>query len=612
MIVSIETVTLFGQGFNPEFRLPGFSPNLLGGPYLFLKDLVVAGVLGAVCVALYRWILSHPRRLIGFAPAEARYTHHSHTEALVILVFIFLLMLTDLIYYGGRLVWGIGNSGIQAERNWSPVSGTVGSLVAPLGGDVAKFLSDASWWIHLAVILVFMNLLPRSKHFHVITAIPNVFFGKLEPPGALSSLDLEKAESFGVSHIDQFNWKQVLDMYSCTECGRCSSHCPATLTGKSLAPRQLLLDLRDYLYQHQSEVIAKRLDGKESDGEVGDNIVGERLIADDVLWACTSCRACEEACPVAIEYVDKIVDMRRHLVQEEARFPGELNRTFKAMEVNGSPWGLGKEKRAELANDLGIPFFQEKAQAEYLLFVGCAGAFDDRARKTTASLVRVLKEAGVDFAVLGADEPCNGETARRLGNEYLFQTMAAEAIGIFEKQGVQKIITHCPHCFNTLKNEYPQFGGHYVVIHTTELLSQLEKEGKIRLKNPTDKKITFHDPCYLGRYNGVYDPPRDLLQKIPGIHLAEMERHKRTAMCCGAGGGRMWLEEDPHQRVNNLRVEQALQTSPDTVAVSCPYCMIMLEDGVKAKGCEDSIQVRDVVELVDQALGNSHARLKRI
>jgi Fe-S oxidoreductase len=472
-------------------------------------------------------------------------------------------------------------------------------------------LSDASWWVHISVILTFLNLLPRSKHFHIITAIPNVFFGKLEPAGALSPLDLEKSEEFGVSHIDQFNWKQVLDMYSCTECGRCSSHCPATLTGKRLAPRQLLLDLRDYLYGHQREMTAKRLQAKGTGGEVGENIVGERLIADDVLWACTTCRACEEACPVGIEYVDKIVDMRRHLVQEEARFPSELTRTFKGMEVDGSPWGLGREKGGELAASLGLPLIQDKPGAEYLLFVGCAATFDDRARKTVISLAKILKEAKVDVAILGREEPCNGETARRLGNEYLFQTMASEAIGIFEQRGVKKIITHCPHCFNTLKNEYPQFGGRYIVLHTAELLSELEKEGKIRPKHPAGKRITFHDPCYLGRYNGLYDPPRELLEKIPGVELVEMERHKKTAMCCGAGGGRMWLEENPQQRVNHLRADQALATSADTIAVSCPYCLIMLEDGVKARGEEERVRVRDVVELLDEALESSETPPER-
>ncbi|MBI3303512.1 MAG: (Fe-S)-binding protein [Deltaproteobacteria bacterium] len=454
--------------------------------------------------------------------------------------------------------------------------------------------------MHNLTVLVFLNLLPRSKHFHIITAIPNVFFRKLEPAGALSKMDLEQAETFGTSHIDQFTWKQVLDMYSCTECGRCSSHCPATMSGKRLAPRQLLLDLRDYLYAHQQEMIDKKL-GTEAE-EVGEKIVGERLIHDDVLWACTTCRACEEACPVLIEYVDKIVDMRRHLVQEEARFPTELTRTFKGMETQGNPWGLNHEKRVDWAQGLDVPLLAEHPEAEYLYFVGCAGAFDDRNKKATIAFAKILKKAGVSFAILGPEEPCNGETARRLGNEYLFQSMAQNAIEVFRTYGVKKIIVNCPHCFNTLKNEYPQFDGHYEVIHAAELLSRLLQDGKLTLQDGMPKRVTYHDSCYYGRYNAVYDTPREVLVRVPGTQLQEMQRHKHTGMCCGGGGGWMWMEEPPDKRVNHLRVEQALETDPDIIAVSCPFCMIMLGDGLKAKNAEERVQLLDVAEIVGNAV----------
>jgi len=346
-------------------------------------------------------------------------------------------------------------------------------------------------------------------------------------------------------------------------------------------------------------MIGKRL-GK-GDGEVGENIVGERLVHDDVLWACTTCRACEEACPVLIEYVDKIVDMRRHLVQEEARFPTELTRTFKGMETQSNPWGLGSEKRADWAQGLDVPLLAEHPEAEYLYFVGCAGAFDDRNKKTTIAFTKLLKKAGVNFAVLGTEEPCNGETARRLGNEYLFQSMAQYAVDVFKNYGVKKIIVNCPHCFNTLKNEYPQFGGHYEVIHAAELISRLIQEGKLTLQGEMPKKVTYHDSCYYGRYNDIYDAPREVLAKVPGTQLQEMQRHKHTGMCCGGGGGWMWMEEPQDKRVNHLRVEQALETSPDLIAVSCPFCMIMLNDGLKAKDAEEKVQILDVVEIV----GNS-------
>jgi len=299
--------------------------------------------------------------------------------------------------------------------------------------------------------------------------------------------------------------------------------------------------------------------------------------------------------------VDKVVDMRRHLVQEEARFPAELTRTFKALETQGNPWGLSYEKRADWAEGLDIPLLAEHPDTEYLYFVGCAGAFDERNKKTTIAFAKLLKKAGVNFAILGPEEPCNGETARRLGNEYLFQSMAQSTIEVFKNYAVKKIIVNCPHCFNTLKNEYPQFGGHYEVIHAAELISHLIQEGKLTLQQGAPKKVTYHDSCYYGRYNDIYDTPREVLARATGTPPQEMHRHKQTGMCCGGGGGWMWMEEPQDKRVNHLRVEQALETNPDVIAVSCPFCMIMLEDGLKAKNAEERVQILDVVEIV----GNS-------
>ncbi len=601
VILSLQIMTMFGRAFSPDFHLPGFSPHQLGGAFLFLRDIMEVVVLIACLIGLYRWEISHPLRLKGFPPAEKRLMGQSHWEGPVILVFIFLIMLSGLFYDAGRLVYLAGNPGVEAERAWEPASRLCGTLLSPLGSGWAKGISEVAWWLHNLIVLVFLNLLPRSKHFHIITSIPNVFFKKLEPAGALSKMNLEETETFGTSHINQFTWKQMLDMYSCTECGRCTSNCPATLSGKPLAPRQLLLDLRDYLYSHQSEMIHKRVAGKRED--VGENIVGDTLIHDDVLWACTTCRACEEACPVIIEYVDKIVDMRRHLIQDEARFPAELIKTFNGMETHSNPYGFGAHKRGDWMRGLDIPLLAEHPESEYLYFVGCAGSFDERNRKTTIAFTKILKRAGVSFAVLGKDEPCNGETARRLGNEYLFQNMAQQAIELFKSHGVKKIIVNCPHCFNTFKNEYPQFGGEYEVIHAAQLIEQLIQRKKIRLKSGGEnRKITYHDSCYYGRYNGVYDLPRDILVKLPGTELGEMERHKGTGMCCGGGGGWMWMEEPADQRVNQLRVEQAMETRPDVVAVSCPFCMTMLADGAKAKNVEEELQLKDVVELVEEAL----------
>jgi len=599
MVISARTLTLFAQGYDPHFYLPGLHPAGLGGPYLLLKDLVEVGVILAVLIALYRWLLSRPARLFGFKPAENRLAGQSHWEALVILLFILGLMVTDFLYDGGRFVLE-SDPLTLLEKRWSIVSSGVGLLLSGMGPAAVGAVRDAAWWIHVLIILTFLNLLPRSKHFHIITAIPNVFFRKLEPAGALSFMDLEKTETYGTSRMSQFTWKQILDMYSCTECGRCASVCPATASGKPLAPRQLLLDLRDRLYSRERELLQK------TDGQGGEGndavIVGDNLIHDDVLWSCTTCRACEEACPVLIEYVDKIVDMRRHLVQEEARFPSALNRAFKGMETQSNPWAIGQENRDSWAEGLEVPRLSDHPDAEYLYYVGCAGSFDDRSKKTTLAMVKILKKAGINFAVLGKEELCNGETARRIGNEYLFQTMAQALIEVLNNYRFKKILTNCPHCFNTLKNEYPQFGGNYEVIHAAEFVHGLIRQGKIALPGELPGKVTYHDSCYYGRYNQIYDAPREVIRQIRGAQLQEMKHCRHDAMCCGAGGGWMWMEEPKDKRVNYIRVEQALETGPDVVAVSCPYCMIMMEDGLKAKGMDEQVKTLDVIELVERAM----------
>jgi len=611
-ILAIQVTHMFARGFFPGFTLPGLSIDALGGPYLLIKDVVQVLVLGSISMALFRWLVSHPARLFGFAPAEDRLRGQSHGEAILILCLIGMIMISGFLYDGGHLFSAVATPEIDRERAWQPLSVLVGAALFALGGaGLAELASNVAWWVHNCIILVFMNLLPLSKHFHIITSVPNVFFRKLEPFGQLSKQDLENATTFGTSYINQFSWKQVLDMYSCTECGRCSSHCPATISGKQLAPRQLLLDLRDYLYEQEGAVLASQSGAvaavASSDAAtvttVGENVVGDRLIHDEVLWACTTCRACEEACPVLIEYVDKIVDMRRHLVQEEVRFPSELTRVFKAMEAQGNPWGIDAGSRADWAEGLEIPTMAEKPDAEYLYFVGCAGAFDDRNKRTTQSLARILKAADVSFAILGVEEPCNGETARRIGNEYLFQTMAQMTVEVLNGYSVRKIITNCPHCFNTFKNDYPQFDGNYEVLHATEVVDRLLADGRLTLTDDGEKRaITYHDSCYLGRYNGVFDAPRSILGRIPGVELREMERSKRFGMCCGAGGGRMWMEEEPTQRVNFRRVDQALETKPDAVAVACPFCMTMIEDGLKAKGGDHPVPALDVMELVANSM----------
>jgi Fe-S oxidoreductase len=607
-ILGIQVIHMFARMFVPTFTLPFFSVDSivpLGGPYLLLKDVFQALVLIAIGVAFTRWLVTRPKRLYGYAPAENEIRGHSHWEAFLILGCIAMIMISGYLYDGGMLAVHREAEHAKREMAWQPISLRVGLLLlVTVGSAGAEVVAVLAQWLHNLAVLVMLNFLPQAKHFHVITSLPNVFFRKLEPTGQLSKQDLENATTFGTSHIDQFTWKQVLDMFSCTECGRCSSQCPATATGKPLAPRQLLLNLRDYLYTHQDEVAKKRVFTKPADGaepaEVGENIVGP-VIEDEVLWSCNVCRACEEACPVMIEYVDKIVDMRRHLVQEEARFPAELTRVFKSMETQSNPWGIGAEKRFDWANGLDIPTVADKPNAEYLYYVGCAGAFDDRNKKTTQAFARLLKKAGVDFACLATEEMCNGDSARRLGNEYLYQAMAQASVEQWNGYGVKKVITNCPHCFNTVKNEYTQFGGKYEVIHAAELLQQLIAAGRLEVPAEFGKRVAYHDSCYYGRFNDVYDEPRNVLETA-GANLQEMQRHKHFGMCCGAGGGRMWIEEDPDKRVNLLRTDQALETNPEVIAVSCPFCMTMLSDGIKAKDLEERVQTLDVVEIVDRVV----------
>jgi Fe-S oxidoreductase len=607
-ILGVQVIHMFARMFVPEFTLPFFSVDSiipLGGPYLLLKDVFQLLVLISIGVAFTRWLVTRPKRLYGYAPAENEIRGHSHWEAFLILGCIAAIMLSGYLYDGGMLAVHRGAERAIKEMAWQPISVRVGFLLlVTIGSGGAEVVAVLAQWLHNLSVLVMLNFLPQAKHFHVITSLPNVFFRKLEPLGQLSKQDLENSTTFGTSHIDQFTWKQVLDMFSCTECGRCSSQCPATATGKPLAPRQLLLNLRDYMYKHQDEVAEKRALAKPPEGaepaEVGENIVGP-VIEDEVLWSCNVCRACEEACPVMIEYVDKIVDMRRHLVQEEARFPAELTRVFKGMETQSNPWGIGAEKRFDWAEGLDVPTIADKPDAEYLYYVGCAGAFDDRNKKTTQAFARLLKKANVDFACLATEEMCNGDSARRLGNEYLYQAMAQASVEQWNGYKVKKVITNCPHCFNTVKNEFTQFGGSYEVVHAADLLQQLIAGGRLEVPAEFGKRTAYHDSCYYGRFNDVYDEPRNVLAKA-GANLQEMQRHKHFGMCCGAGGGRMWIEEDPDKRVNLLRTEQALETNPEVIAVSCPFCMTMLSDGIKAKDLEERVQTLDVVEIVDRVV----------
>jgi Fe-S oxidoreductase len=597
-VFSVRTLTLFAQGLSNDFVFPILGWwNPLWGSYLLSKDVFAVLVsVGALFWILWR-LLGNPRRI------------STHWEAYFILGLILTLMLTDLVIDGTEIAYGRRHAAAEHALTWQaawlPFSSLVAGLVGGASDPALRLLHDASWWLHMAVLLVFLNFLPYGKHFHVITSIPNTFFRNLGPAGRLPRIpNIEEAEHYGFSKIEHFDWKDVLDAYTCTECGRCSASCPATLTFKPLSPKHLSLNLRDQLYGLEVQLLAARNGGN---GNAGRPDLVHDVITPDVLWDCTSCRACEEQCPVSIEFVDKIVQMRRHLVLELSEFPAEVTGTFQGLETHMNPYGMPAHEREDWAQGLDVPIMSDVREADVLYWVGCAGSFDERNKKISRSLVRILKKAGVSFAILGNEEACTGDPARRIGNEYLFEVLAQQNVETLKQYKFQKIVTNCPHCFNTLKNEYPDFGAHFEVIHTTELVASLISSGKIKPDETMDRRVVFHDSCYLGRYNDVYERPRQILDAIPGMKREDVELSRTKGMCCGAGGGRMWMEETRGERINQTRVEQLMAArpggeAPQIIASACPFCMTMLEDGVKTTNRDAQVQTYDVLELLDQSL----------
>ncbi|MFO0564457.1 MAG: (Fe-S)-binding protein [Polyangiaceae bacterium] len=690
VVLLLRSLILWGRGFDPAFNLWVLGPESPAGQvYGFLKDVVSTLVLVGVLVFFYYRTINKQTRMT------------LSGEALLILGIIATMMIADQVYDGAAIALNhklVSECGTKST-DWCGAASTLVRPLGPVHGELAfrpypepvgsvwaltlsgasvstlVVLAHVGFWVHSSLVLIFLNILPYSKHFHILTAVPNVALSDITPPGRLRPLaknteelmaKVEKAMEqedmlaapIGYARIEHFTWKDVLDFYTCTECGRCSDNCPAATTGKILSPKFLTLDLRNHLYGRQEEFLelgavprvdlspkpaatgegaAETAEEKPAEPDAAAPAEGEtaaaaeaekkkyepvdlvpNVIHEDVLWACTTCRACEEQCPVMITYVDKIVQMRRNLVMIRGEsFPAELNKPFQGMETNGNPWNLSRVDRANWAEGLDVPKMADNPKAEVLYWVGCAASYDDRAKKIARATATLLKQAGVDFAVLGEEESCTGDSARRAGNELLFMMLAEANVatinGYREQGGVKTILTTCPHCFNALANEYPDFGGKWNVVHHADYLLELVSKGKLVPKKSVKGRVVYHDSCYLGRYNEIYESPREILRRIPGVELVEAEHWTRNkGLCCGAGGAQMWMEEQNKDRVNVKRTRQLLDTKAATIATACPFCMTMLTDGIKAEEKEAEIKNYDIVELLAVACGEAAPKVEAL
>ena len=584
---------------NSEFFISGifprFSWNFIGDiPYgilMFLADIMSFVVLVCVLIALFRRIVVRPSHI------------DSTFDAYLILSLVGSLMIA---FYGMNAAEA--RLGTLKMASWMPISRSLQDLYESTNLNTTHVYARVFWWIHALILLFFLNYLPYSKHLHILTSLPNCFFRSFTPVTTVPRLHFKKGLRFGISKIFQFRWKDLLDFTACTECGRCQKACPAHTTEKPLNPKQIIHQGKLNLFANGRAFLATRpADCLGSAPEEVEPLIPlingrEESVSKEAIWSCTTCGACMQKCPVFIEHVPKIIEMRRHLVMEKSDFPQELISFFENSEQRSNPWGIAPTDRFKWATDLNVPLLSDGVKAEYLFYVGCAGAFDSRARQVTAAVVKILNAAQISWAVLGNEEKCCGDSLRRLGNEYVFEKMALENIGVLKKYGIKKIITYCPHCYTTLKNDYQQFGADFEVIHHTTFINTLIKKSAVKVSPKFSGTLVFHDSCYLGRYNNIYSDPRDVLAACTGAVPRELERTREESFCCGAGGGRMWMEELIGKRIYLERTQEALRAHPSTIAVACPYCMTMFEDGVKDEKASATVNVKDVAEIVAESL----------
>ena len=583
LAVQPHSLELLVRGVFPSFHVGPAIPALYG-VYMFVADILAFPVLIGLGYALYRRLFLKPKYLT------------DGLDARLIILFTSVIIVTFYFINAFLLLPAIGGTGFDYGR-YLTLSKLFyhGFNLNAISADAGRFGFEIFYWIHVLTILGFLIYIPGSKHLHLLAAVPNVFLKPLERSKAMLTTDIEdeEAESFGLGRVSEMNWKNVLDLYACTECGRCEEQCPADMTGKPLSPKRVIHDAKTDLFEQAEALLAQDHDAVEP------MIRENSPITDDVLWSCTTCRACEDICPVNIQHLDILLEARKYQVLMESSFPPEMQETFNNLENQSNPWGFGSDTRADWAKGLDVPLMTDHPEAEVLYYVGCAASFDDRGKKIARAMARVLKKAGVNFAILGEEERCNGDVARRAGNEYLAQMMIAENVEILNQYRPKKILTGCPHCYNTIKNEYPGFGACYPVVHHSEFLLELVKNGRLKANGRKFDGLTFHDSCYLGRWNGIFEAPRDLLLMINGGgRLLEMNRNTDQGLCCGAGGARMFMEETIGKRINHERAEEVIVSGAKQAAAACPFCITMLRDGINDNSGD--VEVKDIAEIVDE------------